>query len=287
VPTSASMELQGRADLAPAGDVAILRAGAVWLRHQQSGPFAFAYKGEHPVLLFLFSAAGAKARKGGCTRGSFTLLVPGMTASFDTDEPHEVLALAYKDGAAGPGLGAPNLDLIDPAARQCAVDPGARAIAQEIRRVLLHEGEAAADYLESLARSLLVRAVQVLGAGRKAPARETLPPFSLRRVADHIDSRLGERITVAELAAVARLSRAHFSRAFQAATGETPHQFILSRRLSLVRRRLDEGAHDLSVLAARTGFSSHAHMTTAFRQAFGVTPRDHRDSHVSTALGAA
>ena len=94
---------------------------------------------------------------------------------------------------------------------------------------------------------------------------------------EHIDSRLSERITVNELATVAGLSRGYFSRAFHAETGESPHNFILTRRLEAVRQQLDDGADDLALVAARTGFSSHGHMTTAFGHAFGVSPRAYRE----------
>jgi AraC-like DNA-binding protein len=258
------------------GDVVTLATSGAWLRHQQLGAFSFAYRGEHPLVLFLFNLDRAAAGRE-YTRGSFTLLRPGMTATFDPPEPMEVLAVAYDDPTeathAGVALsGSP----------PCGMDAGVRALSHEIRRVLLQEGEGAAEYLESLAHSLLIRASRVARLPAKAPPRETIAPFSLRRVADHIESRLSDRVTVLELAAIAGLSRAHFSRAFLNATGESPHNFIRSRRLALVRRRLEDGVEDLSQLAAQAGFSSHSHMTTAFRQAFGITPREHRRS-----LGAA
>jgi AraC family transcriptional regulator len=256
----------------PAGDVVTLATQGAWLRHQQLGAFSFAYDGEHPLVLFLFNMERS-ARGRDHARGSFTLLQPGMTASFNPPEPMEVLAVAFDGPAVAPSMG---IVPSDPPA--CAVDAGVRALSYEIRRVLLREGEAAADYLASLAHSLFIRASQVVRLPTKAPPRETLAPLNLRRVADHIERRLSDRITVRELAAIAGLSRAHFSRAFLNATGAPPHGFIQSRRLALVRRRLEEGAEDLSQLAAQAGFSSHSHMTTAFRQAFGITPREHRHS---------
>lgn len=260
------------ANLNSVNDVATLQAGAAWLRHQQLGPFSFTYDGEHPMVLFLFNLERGAGAAADCTRGSFTLLLPGMSASFDPPGPMEVLAVAYDDPAAAlEGARATG------AAPAFVTDAGIRALAHEIRRVLLREGESAAEYLESLARSFLIRASRVMRHATPPARRETITPFSLRRIAEHVENRLSDRITVVELAAIAGLSRAHFSRAFLNATGESPHSFIRSRRLALVRRRLDEGVDDLSRLAAQAGFSSHSHMTTAFRQAFGVTPREQRE----------
>jgi AraC family transcriptional regulator len=228
------------------------------------------------VLVFLFNGSRHVGGQASCPRGSFTVLPPGAPALLQSADPLEALAIGYAEGPQGLQSW-PRRDREDAP----PTDAGVRALAYEIRRVLLHEGEASRAYLQGLAEAMLVRALQVLGAPRPHRRRPSLAPINLRRVCDHIDSRLDERITVAELAAVAGLSRGHFSRAFQAATNETPHAFILSRRLEAVRRRLDQGHADLAQLAAQTGFSSHAHMTTAFTRAFGVTPRDYRNAHVA------
>jgi len=257
------------------GSVTLLRTQGMWIRHQATSPFRLQSPGLAPVLVFLFNGATRAADRKPCPRGAFTLLPPGTPMTLQSAEPVEVLTIAYAHARQAPrawpqGPSEPAL-----------IDAGVRALAHEIRRVLLREKESSRAYLEGLAEATLVRALQVLGAPRSPRPPVRLAPINLRRVCEHIDSRLDERITVAELAAVAGLSRGHFSRAFQAATNETPHTFILLRRLDAVRRRLEEGYADLAHLAAQTGFSSHAHMTTAFTRAFGVTPRDYRRDHVA------
>jgi transcriptional regulator GlxA family with amidase domain len=47
-------------------------------------------------------------------------------------------------------------------------------------------------------------------------------------------------------------------------------------RLERAKAWIEEGARDLAAVAARAGFSSHAHFTTAFHKAFGLTPSEHR-----------
>ena len=103
-----------------------------------------------------------------------------------------------------------------------------------------------------------------------------LSPFRLRRVVDHIEARLDSRITVAELAELAELSTAHFTRTFRQATGEAPHRFILSRRIARVRQLLRDPTLDLATVAIRAGFSSHAHMSSVFRRLIGVAPTAYR-----------
>jgi len=256
---------------APTDDtVTLVDLQRIWIRHQALAPFRLEYDGRRPMLIFLFSPARPAHGGPAAPRGAFSLLLPGHPRSLESAEPAETLAVAFDPPAACQGAPPPEEETPK------RVDPGVRALAHEMRRVLLTEGEAARDYLARLADTLIARAMLVKSADRARRRRPDLAPFNLRRVREHIDSRLAERITVEELASVAGLSRSYFSRAFQAATGESPHQFILTRRLEAARRRLDEGAGDLAQIAVRAGFSSHAHLTTAFGQAFGVTPQAYR-----------
>ncbi len=233
--------------------------------------FDLSYTGDRPVLLYVFEAPRAVAEQG-CRPGAFALLRPGTELEIHHPEPMEVLAVAY-DGARDVDLGRLG------ETPKGASDPGVRLLAQELRRVLREEDAADVRYVEALTQSLLVRAAAVLASPPATIAvAAPLTPGKLRRLTAFIDANLDRPLQVAELAAEAGLSRAHFTRAFQAAVGEPPHRFVLSRRLEEVRRALAETDVPLSNLAVRYGFSSHAHMSSAFRAAFGATPSSYRRS---------
>jgi AraC family transcriptional regulator len=230
--------------------------------------FDLSYAGDRPMLLYVFQAPRSVAEQG-CRPGAFALLRPGTSMEIHHPEPMEILAVAY-DGDRALDLG----DLDEPA--RGASDPGVRLLAQEIRRVLRDEDASDPRYVESLAESLLVRAAKVAASPQLAAATRALTPHKLRRLTAFIDANLDRPMQVAELAAEVGLSRAHFTRAFQSAVGQTPHRFVLSRRLEEVRLALEASGEDLSTLAVRFGFSSHAHMSSAFRAAFGVSPSAYR-----------
>ncbi len=78
------------------------------------------------------------------------------------------------------------------------------------------------------------------------------------------------------LAAEAGYSRAHFARMFRAATGQTPHRYLLHLRLTRAQKLLERRDNALVDIAAMCGFSSQSHMTTAFRQLLGLTPAQYR-----------
>jgi AraC family transcriptional regulator len=94
----------------------------------------------------------------------------------------------------------------------------------------------------------------------------------LRRVADFVENHLGQKISVKELASELGLSTGYFIRAFSAATGLSPHAYVLERRLAEARRLLLRTAGSLADVAVACGFASQAHLTTKFGRHFSLTP---------------
>jgi AraC family transcriptional regulator len=75
-----------------------------------------------------------------------------------------------------------------------------------------------------------------------APARPNataLQPWRVRRVIEYIDANLSDAIRLADLARVTGLSRMHFASQFRAATGFTPHEFLVRTRIERARRSCD------------------------------------------------
>lgn len=253
-----------------------LEAGSVVMRLQPAAAFELHHDGRRPMLVFAFGAAqgmaqneDGQARAVASRAGSFALLRPGVRSNYRNSEPLEVLTIAYAPETA---VGA--APLAEPEGAR--LDPGVRALAHEVRRVMLQEAFPDHDYIEALALAMLARAVQVADGAAPQRGQGMIAPFKLRRVVAHIDDRLAEKITVEELARVAGLSTAHFARAFRQTMGEAPHHFILSRRIARVRELLTDAALDLATVAFRAGFSSHAHMTSAFQKQMGLSPAAYR-----------
>ena len=96
---------------------------------------------------------------------------------------------------------------------------------------------------------------------------------------------LAKKISVAELAAVAGLSRSRFIPAFRAAFGLPPHQFLLSLRLANAEQLLSGTDLSLPEVAATSGFSSQAHLTHTMARRRSVTPGELRKLANIDALG--
>jgi AraC family transcriptional regulator len=105
-----------------------------------------------------------------------------------------------------------------------------------------------------------------------SPERLTMTSATLRRLFEHIEQHLGTELRLHELAALARLSEDHFLRAFKAAVGQTPHRYVLSRRIARAQSLLQRTGLPVAAVAQETGFRGPSHFAAAFRSHTGTTP---------------
>jgi AraC-like DNA-binding protein len=100
----------------------------------------------------------------------------------------------------------------------------------------------------------------------------------LVRAKDLADARYTERLTVDDLAAAACLSRAHFSREFRRAFGESPYSYLLTRRLERAATLLRNTDYPVADICMRVGLSSVGSFTSSFTRHFGRSPTAYRAS---------
>jgi AraC family transcriptional regulator len=94
--------------------------------------------------------------------------------------------------------------------------------------------------------------------------------------ARYINSNLHRTIHNRDLSAIVRRSPAHFSRKFKLAVGQSPHAYVVRRRLERACHLMITSAERLSEIALSAGFSDQAHLCWLFRQAFGQSPANWR-----------
>jgi AraC-like DNA-binding protein len=104
------------------------------------------------------------------------------------------------------------------------------------------------------------------------------PARHLLRAKDLADARYAEPLGVEEMAAAAGLSRAHFSREFRRAFGESPHSYLLTRRLERAAALLRNTDRSVAEICLDVGLTSVGSFTTSFKRNFGKTPTEYRGS---------
>jgi AraC-like DNA-binding protein len=102
------------------------------------------------------------------------------------------------------------------------------------------------------------------------------PDRHLLRAKDLADARYFDPLDVDDLARAAGLSRAHFSREFRRAFGESPHAYLLTRRLERAAAMLRATDRSVADICFSVGLQSVGSFTTSFARTFGISPTAYR-----------
>jgi AraC family transcriptional regulator len=101
-------------------------------------------------------------------------------------------------------------------------------------------------------------------------------PECIEDVMRYIREHINEPLNRERLAAVAGFSVPHFHRVFTAHVGESAASYVRRLRLERAGRKLRMGAVDITEVALAAGYDTHAAFSKAFKQQFGLSPREFR-----------
>jgi AraC-like DNA-binding protein len=132
---------------------------------------------------------------------------------------------------------------------------------------------------ENTAHGTILKAASLLRQQMDPPTASEVPnesgrllAWQARKVRDYIDSHITGTVLVADLCALLQRSKAHFSRSFKRTFGESPHAFLVRRRVELAAQYMLTTDAALSDIALQCGFTDQAHLCKHFRHAMGQTP---------------
>jgi len=112
-----------------------------------------------------------------------------------------------------------------------------------------------------------------------------LTPAEAAVIRRYIEEHMDERLTVADLAAMAGLSVFHFSRAFKLATGLPPYRYLQQSRMTRAYDLLQSAHLPIGSVAAAVGYEDPSHFAGVFRRTFGLSPRRLRRMAYPNELG--
>jgi AraC family transcriptional regulator len=153
-------------------------------------------------------------------------------------------------------------------------DPVLRHLMLSVRPALAaNASEISTLYADHVAVALVTHLACTYGEMQlRRPSSGGLTPKQERRAKELLDARLDGAVSLAELANTCELSVRHFSRAFRQSTGQSPHRWLLERRLDKARAMLEGSSLSLHDVATECGFASQSHFTRVFTRAIGTSP---------------
>jgi AraC family transcriptional regulator len=129
----------------------------------------------------------------------------------------------------------------------------------------------------SVARALsILRSETERRSGANGSRSGGLAGWQIARVRAFIDENLHTTIQTRHLSTIARLSTWHFSRSFKQAFGESPHAYVMRRRLERVCHLMMTSSASLTEIALAAGFSDPSHLASRFRRGVGQSPSSWR-----------
>jgi AraC family transcriptional regulator len=170
---------------------------------------------------------------------------------------------------------------------QMEQDPLVRRLSEALAAAERDQSEFGGIYADAIR---LVTMARMISADTKptSPAQTNrdggLSKWRLKRVVEYVSEHLDEKVTLADMAAAARLSRMHFAALFFRATGMTPHQYLLKQRVSTAQDMLRTTDKSIVDIALSVGFSTQAHFTTVFKRIVGQTPLKWREGRPAEPL---
>jgi len=242
-----------------------------------SGPDDPAFEEQHDGVSLSLVTEGGFVYRSGLGRAAMTpgaMLLGDAGACFRCGHEHgegdrclsfqfdrEIVARASSDlGARFRGFRAPRTVLAPRVVSLC-------------KRVLDAPAEAREERAFAVLAAVLPTALEALRPTQAAAPRDERRALELAR---HLDEAFRERVTLADLASHAGLSRFHLLRLFRQATGVTPHQYVLRRRIDWAAHRLLETSAPVTTVAYDCGFEDLSNFNRTFRGTYGLSPRAFR-----------
>lgn len=159
----------------------------------------------------------------------------------------------------------------------CLVDAHVVDLARRLQREAEGKESLGAVYVQSL--SLALACYVSARYGRAKAAERAAAPFTERQrrvLVEFVEENLSLNFGLVDLAGLVGYSPDHFSRLFKQGFEQSPHQYVLSRRIERAQAMLHDDSLSISHIAGACGFSSQAHLGAMFKRHVGVTPGAYR-----------
>lgn len=222
----------------------------------------------------LHSNLSGEVRQTEIRAGVLTLIPPNTSQHYDFRGKLTNTVLQIDTGlfarVAEMDQGISERDVYD--ARLGWIRPSVAVLVEEQYRALVTQQAGSRILAESIALRLAYELFSAFGEQPKASAAKPLSDTEMTQLLDFIEDEMEQNFDLTDLAAQLDRDPFGFSRSFRDATGTSPHQYVIHRRVMRVKELLHSTDDPLSDISYATGFSNQSHMTSTFTKHVGVSP---------------
>jgi len=164
----------------------------------------------------------------------------------------------------------PRFGVVDPLLEQLAI-----ALGEALRNGSIRDGL----YIDTIAQMMavhLARAHSVQSRLASLPPAPAVSHQRMRQLIEFIEANLDQPLTLDAMAAQVGISPLYLARAFKAAVGQSPHQYVLARRIERAKELLRNTEIPIIDVALSVGFSSQSHLSHWMIRQTGVSPGVYR-----------
>ena len=228
-----------------------------------------------------FGVAGRTVQDGATTPGTVHVTGPSIPVRCLFRGPYDVLQLHVPNNLIAEcardmtGRTMPVLGLDSVPRRDMTIDALSRALLDADRV----GGAFGPLYADCIGIAIIAKLLASANRMPERPKVSALARWRLKRAIDYFEAQIGQRVSLAAVASSAGLTRMHFAAQFRAATGLSPHEYLLRRRIERAQEMLAETGMSLVDIALSVGFQTQSHFTSVFKRYAGQPPRAWRESH--------
>ena len=210
--------------------------------------------------------------------GSGFLITPGEVTTYTADDetPWEYAWIEF-DGLSGPGcLRQAGLSARQPVFTPVSGEAGAR-LQRKIMTIVDHN---TASSLHLIGQGFIFLDLLVRGSGhQETGGGKRLRDFYLKEAVAFIEQHYREDISIEDISAFCGLDRSYFGRIFRDTMGASPQRFLMVYRMAKAQQLLRETKLSIGEISAMVGYANQLHFSRAFKEIYGVSPREFRQRH--------
>jgi AraC family transcriptional regulator len=164
----------------------------------------------------------------------------------------------------------PRFAILDPLLEQLAI-----TITTALRDGTVEDGL----YVDTLAHMIAVHLARQYSTRSRiahGPTPKAIPGWKMRRLIEFVEENLDRDLSLEAMAGEVEISPLYLPRAFKTAVGQSPHQYVLARRIERARELLRDTDLPIVDVALSSGFSSQSHLSNWFLRMVGISPAAYR-----------